>query len=375
MADYKPYVCMQTNSSCYKETSTMKIVGVLWHSTGANNPNISRYVQPTDGSANYNKDIKKIGKNIYKNDWNHIDVDAGLNAWIGKFADGTVGTVQTMPWNYRPWGCGSGSRGSCNNGWIQFEICEDGLTDKKYAEAVYKEAINLTAYLCKLYNIDPKGCVIVNGVKVPTITCHGDAGKLGFASDHVDINHWFPSLLKKDMSNARTEIAKLVKGKIKATDVQPAEPEFNILKKGSQGNDVATLQKNLNKVLGTKLVEDGDFGTKTFDAVKAFQKKAGLDVDGIYGPATDKALQKAVKNAKSATTEKKKEETKTTKIKEYQVRVTASALNIRKGPGTSYSIAGVIYKNEIYTIVEEKDGFGKLKSGAGWIMLKYTTKK
>ena len=377
MADYKPYVCMQTNSSCYRGTSTMKIVGVLWHSTGANNPNISRYVQPSDNSSTYNKDIKKIGKNIYKNDWNHIDVDAGLNAWIGKLADGTVGTVQTMPWNFRPWGCGSGSKGSCNNGWIQFEICEDALKDKKYAEAVYKEAVNLTAYLCKMYNINPKGYVTINGTKIPTITCHGDAGKLGFASDHVDINHWFPSLLKKDMSNVRNEVSKLVKGKIETAEVQPAttEPEFNILKKGSQGNDVVTLQKNLNKVLGTKLAEDGDFGDKTFAAVKTFQNKAGLDVDGVYGPATDKALQKAVKNAKPATTEKKKEETKTTKVKEYKVKVTADALNIRKGAGTKYGVVGVIYKNEVYTIVEEKDGWGKLKSGAGWIMLKYTSKK
>ena len=179
------------------------------------------------------------------------------------------------------------------------------------------------------------------------------------------------------MSNVRNEVAKLVKGKIETTEVQPAttESEFNILKKGSQGNDVVTLQKNLNKVLGTKLAEDGDFGDKTFAAVKTFQNKAGLDVDGVYGPATDKALQKAVKNAKPATTEKKKEETKTTKAKEYQVKVTADALNIRKGAGTNYSVVGVIYKNGVYTIVEEKDGWGKLKSGAGWIMLKYTSKK
>lgn len=45
-----------------------------------------------------------------------------------------------MPWDYRPWGCGSGSKGSCNDGWIQFEICEDSLTDKVYLEQAYEEA-------------------------------------------------------------------------------------------------------------------------------------------------------------------------------------------------------------------------------------------
>lgn len=119
---FTPYICMQTNSKCYKNTRQMEVKGVLWHSTGANNPWLWRYVQPTDGSPNYDEDIKKIGKNSYGTDWNHQQVDAGLNAWIGKFDDGTVGTVQSMPWDFRPWGCSSGVNGSCNNGYIQFEI-------------------------------------------------------------------------------------------------------------------------------------------------------------------------------------------------------------------------------------------------------------
>ena len=62
--------------------------------------------------------LKLIGENIYKNDLNHIEDDIGLNAWIGTLADGSVATVQTLPWDYRPWGCGSGPKGSCNDGWI-----------------------------------------------------------------------------------------------------------------------------------------------------------------------------------------------------------------------------------------------------------------
>ena len=123
----KPIVCMQTNSTCYEGTTQGTPVGVLWHSTGSNNPWISRYVQPSADDPNYTALINTIGKNKYNNDWNHIDVQAGLNAWIGKLADGIVATVQSMPWNYRPWGCGSGSKGSCNGKtggpfWIQFEI-------------------------------------------------------------------------------------------------------------------------------------------------------------------------------------------------------------------------------------------------------------
>ena len=60
--------------------------------------------------------------------------------------------------------------------------------------------------------------------------------------------------------------------------------------------------------------------------------------------------------------------------KSYMVRVTADALNIRKGPGTNYAIVGCITDKGSYTIVEENNGWGKLKSGIGWISLGYTKK-
>ena len=63
----------------------------------------------------------------------------------------------------------------------------------------------------------------------------------------------------------------------------------------------------------------------------------------------------------------------------YRVRTTADVLNIRKGPGTNYGVAGQIKGKGIYTIVAEAAGpgatkWGKLKSGAGWISLDYVTK-
>ena len=114
-----------------------------------------------------------------------------------------------MPWNYRPWGCGSGSKGSCNNGWIQFEICEDGLNDKNYFEQVYREACEITAYLCKTYNIDPHGTVTMNGVKVPTILDHKESCKLGLGSNHGDVQHWF-SKYGKTLVDIRKDVATLM---------------------------------------------------------------------------------------------------------------------------------------------------------------------
>ena len=313
----KPYVCMQTNSSCYKGTREMKILGVLFHSTGAPNPNLSRYVQPSDNSPTKAADLAKLGTNTSKNDWNHVATKAGLNAWIGKFADGSVGTVQTMPWNYRPWGCGSGNRGSCNNGWIQFEICEDNLRDKEYFEAVYKEAIELTAYLCKKFNLDPLGNTTLNGRSIPVITCHNDAYKLGFGTGHADINHWFPKY-GKSMETVRKDVAAL----LKSPDKKPVEPTGSVdaiegnpypeptvtIKKGSKGSNVKWVQWELREAGYTKKFQydkvkyaavtvDGDFGTITDAAVRSYQKKHKLGVDGKVGPATRESFKKSGKES------------------------------------------------------------------------------
>ena len=58
----------------------------------------------------------------------------------------------------------------------------------------------------------------------------------------------------------------------------------------------------------------------------------------------------------------------------YKVKVDIKDLNIRKGPGTNYCKTGKYTGKGVFTIVKEQNGWGKLKSGTGWISLKYTTK-
>lgn len=58
----------------------------------------------------------------------------------------------------------------------------------------------------------------------------------------------------------------------------------------------------------------------------------------------------------------------------YKVKVTADLLNVRKGPGTDYAVVTTVKKSDVYTIIDVQNGWGKLKSGAGWISLKYTQK-
>lgn len=265
----KPLVCMMKNSTCYKQTRVMTPLGVLWHSTGCNNPTLKRYVQPHESDSNYNEMIALLGKNKYNNDWNHIDHQAGLNCWIGKLADGSVTTVQTLPWDYRPWGCGSGSKGSCNNGWIQFEICEDDLKNKDYFDIVYKEACELTAYLCKMYNLNPKGTVKVNGVNVPVILCHADSYKLGFGSNHGDVLHWF-KLYGKTMDDVRNDVWALMN----STNI--VTPEVPVIKPEVKEEEEMT-QEQFNIMMNNWIADQAKKAPGDWSAdARAWGEKNGL---------------------------------------------------------------------------------------------------
>lgn len=491
-----PMICMQTQSTCYKGTTTMKVKGILWHSTGANNPTLKRYVQPSDNAPDRAEMLELLGVNQYKNDWNHIERQAGLNAWIGQLADGTVTTIQTMPWNYKPWGCGSGSKGSCNSGWIQFEICEDGLKDKEYFDAAYKEACELSAYLCQMFDINPLGTVTHNGVTVPTILCHQDAYKLKLGSNHGDVLHWF-SKHGKSMDDVRTDIAALLPESNKKEEVkeetsviEPVE-QFKVndivkLKEGAvyyNGKTISSWVFNqewiVSAVNGDKVIINKSTTTKSAINSPVHQnnlilvkreevveqkiyykvRKSWTDVKSQIGAYIK--LENAIENCIKAgagysvydnqgkavyTVEAKPEEPDDGSLKigsevklipgakyasganipqwlfgyklyireirsngnfvistqktgavtgvvppdavvahstpmsninftPYIVRITADALNVRSGPGVQYKVNTVLKKNELYTIVGESNGWGRLKSGAGWISLENYTKK
>ena len=98
---------------------------------------------------------------------------------------------------------------------------------------------------------------------------------------------------------------------------------------------------------------DGIYGTKTWRAIIDFQKKNDLKQDGIVGKITMEALEKATSKAG------------------YTVKVTASLLNVRSGPGIENSVVGMVRKNATYKLLEIKDGWGRISSPAGWVSLSY----
>lgn len=98
---------------------------------------------------------------------------------------------QYLPWNHRGWHAG----GKANNTHIGFEICEPGgfsysgtrmvgykvKDNEKYFRDAWSNAVQLCVFLCKKFALTEKD-----------IICHSEAHKLGIASNHADVMHWFP---------------------------------------------------------------------------------------------------------------------------------------------------------------------------------------
>ena len=323
--------CFLTANDCYKAGRTITPRGVMVHSTGANNPLVARYVQPVEGQSNEAQLKAEIGGNRNANDWNNPGLDVCTHAFVGKLADGGVGTVQTLPWNHRGWHAGTGtSGGSANNTHIAFEICEDDLTDEGYFRKVYQEAVELTAMLCKTYNLNP----LADGV----VICHSEGYQRGVASNHADVMHWFPKF-GKSMDTFRADVSKAMT----PAQVKPQPPVSG---------------KTYTVVKGDTLSEIAQKYGTTVDTL--------AQLNGIKDPNLI-VVGQVLKLPGS-----------TTGFTPYTVKVTVTELRIRSGPGTDTQAQGFIEPG-VYTIVEEADGpgakrWGKLKSGAGWISLDYATK-
>jgi hypothetical protein len=276
-----------TKNPCYTAGKKITVKGLMLHSVGCPQPNAQTFIK----------------------NWNNASYK---NACVHAFIDGNDGTVyQTLPWNHRGWHCGSGKSGSANNTHIGVEMCEpacikyvsgstftcsDTKTAKEVAERTYNSAVELFAYLCKTYNLNPTA----DGV----IISHNEGNARGIASAHGDPEHLWKQLgLSHTMNGFRSDVKKAM-------------------------SSSTTSVSESNKTTST-----------------------------------------------STTTTTASIDTST-----YKVQITIDNLSIRTGPGTGYSKTGKFTGKGVFSIVEtrtgtgSKAGWGKLKSGSGWISLDYAKK-
>ena len=314
-----------TKNPCYTAGRKITVKGLMLHSVGCPQPKAS----------------------VFISSWNSPSYD---NACVHGFIDGNDGTVyQTLPWNHRGWHCGSGSKGSGNNTHIGVEMCEpacirytsgsnftcsDLVEARAVAKRTYEAAVELFAYLCKQYNLNPAA----DGV----IISHREGHSRGIASNHGDPEHLWKGLgLGYTMDGFRKDVKAAMGGS------GTAEPENGGWYRVRKSWADAKSQKGAFKVLANaKKCADENPGYSVYD-------ESGKAVYGGQGLGEG--------------------------FSPYLVQVSITDLNIRKGPGTDYGKTGKYTGKGVFTIVEEAAGqgasrWGKLKSGAGWISLDYTHK-
>ncbi len=234
-----------------------------------------------------------------------------------------------------------------NTNSISIELCDDRKDGAIYpSAATIENALELTRQLMEKY-----------GVPVERVIRHFDV-----TGKHCP-DYW--------CGTAAKNAAWLSEFRDRLGGAPAAEDPTPVLVYGYVGEVVKRLQTILNGLSFGPLDVDGSFGPATLAAVKAFQQSNGLDADGSVGPLT---WGKLLGDPVPAPTEPPAPAETEIPVW-YLVRVTAAVLNVRKGPGVRYGISTKIYGGEVYTVVAERDGWGKLKSGAGWINLAYTVRK
>ncbi len=345
---------------CYISAKKMVPQGIVVHSTGANNPNLKRYVDAPED----------VGINKYGNHWNTATPDGRkvcVHAFIGYDKNKQIRVAEILPLDICCWGVGKGKKGSYNTNpaYIQFEICEDGLNDKNYYEKVFKVAAEYCAELCHAYNIS-----------VDKIIGHCEAYRLGYGSNHSDPEHWMKNF-GQTMDDFRKHVSEILKtDNGKSENKEETAPQNTSIEKG----DLVTISSNATYYNG-KAVPSWVKAQNWYVVSEPIGDRVVIDknekgTSSICSPIHKKYLT-VVKKANVSTTANATG--KDANNCPYIVKITADCLYIRKGAGTNTAKVGAITDRGVYTIVEEKNGtgatmWGKLKSGAGWISLDYVKK-
>ena len=189
-----------TNNRCYQSGSTINPDGSVTHSIGVAQPSV---------------DVMFNAMNTSSAGW-------GVNILMNNER-----IVLVMPWNRRPWGCGSGSRGSYNNTKFQFEICEpaghtyaggtmigyDVAKNQKWFDGMWDLLVKLHVYLCVKFGNTSAGMVD-----------HAESYRQGYGSNHADVGHWLPKH-GKSMTILRNEVQAILDDN---TDVDKKEPEYPV---------------------------------------------------------------------------------------------------------------------------------------------------
>lgn len=258
---------IMTKNPCYTAGRKITVKGLMLHSVGCPQPKAS----------------------VFINNWNSSSYD---RACVHGFIDANDGIIyQTLPWNHRGWHGG----GSSNNTHIGVEMCEpacikytggssftcsDLSTAKACAKRTYDSAVELFAFLCKEFNLNPLG----DGV----IVSHKEGHARGIASNHGDPEHLWKGLglpytmdtfrkavndcMNKGSEDKKSDEGVLYRVQVGAYTVR-ANADAQLAKVKAAGFDIYMIQ-----VDGFFKIQVGAYSVKSnADAMLAKIKAAGFD--------------------------------------------------------------------------------------------------
>lgn len=253
---------------------------------------------------------------------------------------------------------------------VTIEVASDTYAPYAVNDKAYAALINLVADICKR-----------NGIK--ELKWKADKSLIGQVDkQNMTVHRWFASTscpgdyLYSRMGDIATKVnAKLNSGTVSnSTKPVTSQPSGSTTSSSVKVGDVVSLAAGATYYNGTAIpswVAKKQWIVKEVNGDRAVIDKSSDGANSINSPISTKYL--TVVKAGTATGST----STTTTTTSYQVRIDSTCLNIRKGPGTNYARTGAFTGKGVFTIVDVKtgqgsnSGWGKLKSGAGWISLDY----
>ena len=200
-----------------------------------------RKINP-QGSVNHSVGCAQPSVEVFYKSMNKSSAGWGVNAILGDFHKGDGRILVTMPLNARPWGCGSGKKGSWNNTKVQWEVCEpaghtysggtmigyDIAKNQVYFDRMWKMLVAWNVYVVDKF-----------GYPISGISDHIESYYAGYGSGHADMGHWLPKH-GKSMNALRAEVEAIINGadtEDDDMDVARFSELFREMRKDLQDND------------------------------------------------------------------------------------------------------------------------------------------
>ena len=257
-----------TKNECYKIAEPMTVKGLMLHSIGCPQPRAD----------------------VFARGWNDPKKEVAVHAFI----DGNTGEV----WQFLPWDiCGWHAGGRANKTHIGVEMgepdcikythaatfeCADILKARETVTRTYNTAVQLFAYLCDIFALDPLERGVIIG--------HAEGHAMGVASNHADPTHIWEQLgLKYSMNTFRSEVARVLDKIVTRREyykILPGDTLYKIARKfGVTVDELANYNKiaNPNEIIAGEYlaIPKRSYTVLPGDTLTKISKKYNITIDEI----------------------------------------------------------------------------------------------